>query len=158
MPAIVSGDRENEFTEDTLLQQGIKAYEDEDYGTAFQILKPLADQGDAEAQWRLGDLYLGKGDIPRDELMALNYYLLSAEAGNSVGQYKWALFSDYRRAKYGDESDNEQIFEFYLLSARQGNPNAQEALAHVYYRGLLGVERDYIVPSSARAGTPPGSR
>ncbi|MBF0784448.1 sel1 repeat family protein [Muribacter muris] len=42
--------------------QAITAYKNQDYTTAFNLLKPLAEQGLAEAQGVLGTMYgLGKG-------------------------------------------------------------------------------------------------
>ena len=39
------------------LDDGFKAYVDEDYATALRIFRPLAEQGDADAQTYLGYMY-----------------------------------------------------------------------------------------------------
>ena len=46
------------------LQDGLDAYDKKNYKKALEILKPLAEQGDAKAQFNLGGMYgLGKGVI-----------------------------------------------------------------------------------------------
>jgi len=48
------------------LVEGLAAFEAKDYTQAFHCLKPLADQGDAEAQCLIANLYhLGLG-LDRD--------------------------------------------------------------------------------------------
>ena len=42
------------------LQQGITAFDNKDFDTAYRILKPLAEQGNARAQSRLGLIYLDR--------------------------------------------------------------------------------------------------
>jgi uncharacterized protein len=48
------------------LQDGVDAYEIKDYETAYKLWLPLAEQGDAKAQYNLGVMY-GKGQgVPLD--------------------------------------------------------------------------------------------
>ena len=69
---------------------GLAAFEVGDYANAFKLLKPLADQGDAEAQCIIGNMYdLGLG-LERDILEAIEWYRKSAEQGyglasNNIG-------------------------------------------------------------------------
>ena len=46
---------------------GLTAYEDKDYAKALKIWRPLADRGDAEAQFSLGYMYAqGQGVVLGD--------------------------------------------------------------------------------------------
>lgn len=66
--------------------QGMASYRAGDYQTAFQILKPLAEQGNMEAQRRLGIMYRhGKGVAQNDEL-ALKWYRRAAQQGHVLAQ------------------------------------------------------------------------
>jgi TPR repeat protein len=42
------------------LEDGVAAYRRSDFATALRLLRPLADQGDAVAQARLGLMYEGR--------------------------------------------------------------------------------------------------
>ena len=67
-------------------EKGMTAYEAEDYATALQEFKKAAEQGLAEAQHHLGQIYrLGDG-VKEDNLQALKWYALAAEQGNSAAQ------------------------------------------------------------------------
>src|SRR5438874_281250 len=63
------------------LEDGLAAYRRDDFATAMRLLRPLADQGDAVAQARLGLLYqLGEG-VPQDYAEAVKWYRLAADQG-----------------------------------------------------------------------------
>ncbi len=47
-----------------LFEDGKAAYDNGDYATALQLWRPLADQGDAAAQFSIGITYLTKKDGP----------------------------------------------------------------------------------------------
>jgi len=54
-------------------EDGIAAYERGDYATAFILMKPLAEKGDAKAQHNLGVMYdYGRG-VPQDYTKALKW-------------------------------------------------------------------------------------
>jgi uncharacterized protein len=56
------------------LEDAVAAYRRSDFATALQLLRPLADQGDAGAQAGLGLMYeLGKG-VPKDNAEAVRWY------------------------------------------------------------------------------------
>jgi len=66
------------------------AYERGDYEMAYRLVKPLADQGEAEAQFSLGVLYYeGKG-VPQDYVEAVNWCRKAAEQGHWKAQYQLA--------------------------------------------------------------------
>lgn len=66
------------------LTAGLAAFEAKDYTNAFKLLKPIADQGDAEAQCMVANMYhLGLG-LERDVLEAVKWYKKSAEQGYGV--------------------------------------------------------------------------
>ncbi|MGH3429994.1 MAG: tetratricopeptide repeat protein [Mycobacteriales bacterium] len=57
------------------------AYERADYAAAVGILRPLAEQGDARAQYMLGLAYsLGRG-VPQDYTAAATWYQRAADRG-----------------------------------------------------------------------------
>ena len=62
-------------------QKGFAAYNSGDYATALREWEPLAQQGDANAQSNLGQMYRqGKG-VPQDDKTAVKWYTLAAKQG-----------------------------------------------------------------------------
>ena len=47
-------------------QKGVDAYDRRDYATALREWKPLAEQGNADAQFALGDMYEKGEDVSRN--------------------------------------------------------------------------------------------
>ena len=96
-----------------------------DYSQAVQRLRPLAEQGIAEAQYRLAGLYrVGKG-VDRDLDRARSLYLEAAQAGNANAQYSYALLVEKSK---GDNS-REQALVWYRRAAEQGHEAARKQLA-----------------------------
>jgi hypothetical protein len=66
--------------------EGVAAYEVRDYATALREWRPLAEQGDAGAQYNLGYMY-GEGQgVSQDYKEAIKWYRKAAEQGNVDAQ------------------------------------------------------------------------
>ena len=120
---------------------GIAAYERGDYGTAFRLMKPLAEQGDAKAQHNLGVMYdYGRG-TPQDNTKAVKWYRRAAEQGIPEAQHNLGLI--YENGQGVPRNDTEAV-KWYRRAAEQGIPEAQVNLGVKYYKGQ-GVPQDYIL-------------
>ena len=72
-------------------QKGLAAYEKGDYATVLKEWKPIAEQGDAAAQFELGIMYdYGKG-VTQDYNAAFKWFKLAAEQGYANAQYHRAI-------------------------------------------------------------------
>lgn len=60
------------------VQDGLAAANREDFATALRIWRPLADQGDAAAQYDLGFLYAAGQGVPQDYVQAYVWFDLAA--------------------------------------------------------------------------------
>src|SRR5262245_21350868 len=81
------------------------AYQRRDYATFLQLIRPLADQGDAKAQCALGSIYvLGRG-VPEDYAEALKWLRLAANHGNADAQN--SLGGMYREGQGVPQDDAE---------------------------------------------------
>lgn len=90
----------------------------------------------------LGDIYLqGKGVEP-DLVLATQYYRESAEAGDMLGQFKYALSCEFAWGM--DEPQYETAARNYRLSADQGYARAQHAFANCCAEGI-GVGYDAVL-------------
>jgi len=59
-----------------------------DYAIALREWTPLAEQGDAYAQYNLGLMYERGQGVPQDYKIATKWYKLSAEQGDVDAQHK----------------------------------------------------------------------
>ena len=66
--------------------EGLAAYERGDYESALREWEPLADQGGAQAQTRLGSMYATGDGVPMDYPKAARWYQNAAEQGNAEAQ------------------------------------------------------------------------
>jgi uncharacterized protein len=60
-------------------EDGIAAYEKGDYATALSLMRPLAEQGNADAQHSLGVMYNDGQGVPQDYAAAVSWYRKAAE-------------------------------------------------------------------------------
>ena len=70
----------------TEMEKAIEAIERGDYATAFKISLPLAEQGDAEAQYNLGFMYDHGQGVPQDDAEAVKWFRKAAEQGYARAQ------------------------------------------------------------------------
>ncbi len=107
---------------------------------ALADLRALAEQGDAQAQYRLAFVYdRGMGTPPRPK-QALQWYRAAAEQGHARAQYE--LGRIYRKGEYAPR-DAAQAQMWFRLAAEQGIAGAQYALA-VMLRDGEGAPADAV--------------
>ena len=100
------------------LNEGIDAIIKGDYATALKELRPLAEHGNAEAQYRLGRMYeFGRG-VPKDMPQALTWLRKSAAAGNANAQQELGVM--YYDGD-GVPRDEAQGVAWFQKAATQGN-------------------------------------
>ncbi len=120
--------------------EGYAAYERGDYATALREWRPLANQGDADAQTALGIMY-GKGrGVPQDYAKALKWYRKAAAQGDGGAQSNLGALYYYGR---GVPQDYAGAAKWYRKAANQGNAIGQTNLGITYYKGQ-GVLQDYV--------------
>ena len=122
------------------IDEGLAAYERGDYATALQEWAPLANQGDAEAQYFLGHMYAEGQGVPRQNGKAAVWFRQAAEQGNGYGQF--ALGYLYNKG-IGVAQDDAEAARWYRKSAEQGITVAQNNLGIMYEHGR-GVPQDYV--------------
>ncbi len=101
---------------------GLNAYQRGDYATALRIMRELADQGDADAQFSVGIMYaLGLG-VKQDYAAAVRWYRKAAEQGHSSAQNNLGI--KYHKGQ-GVTQDYVQAHMWYNLAAAQGRKFAR---------------------------------
>ena len=110
-----------------------------DYSAALRMWRPLAIQGNAEAQNALGDIYrnhsiLNNGAEPNEAAEALKWYRLAANQGNPNAQFSIGVM--YGLGQGGLEPNDIEAAKWYRLAAAQGYAPALINLALAYKDGL----------------------
>jgi TPR repeat protein len=167
-----SGDIQVFDTEEALARAGI-AYEDADYETVYELVKPLADAGNPEAVHLLGHVYLKTDRGPQ----ALSVFKQAADHGDLEALHhlggmfyegegvpldhgealKWFISAADKGYVYsqitagnmfyfgkGTEVDYEDALKWYLRAAEQGNASAQNKVGVIYADGVGSILTDLL--------------
>lgn len=159
-------------TSRSVVEQGLEAYEREDFDKAFELFSSAALEEDARAKYYLGRCYeKGQGTEP-DSVRALHWYVEAANGGNGDAQLSLADYyarnddkdaafhwckkaaeqgiaqAQYRlgcfyRDDYGVMSEEEKAAEWFKKAVAQGNTDAMVALGRCYEYGKDGVDKNY---------------
>ena len=95
------------------LDAGLKAAQAGDFQTALKEWKPLADQGDAIAQYNLGLMYAYGEGVPEDDAEAVRWYRLAADQGHAGAQYNLGVM--YANGRGVPEDDAEAVRWYRLV-------------------------------------------
>ena len=99
------------------LSAGYAAYEANDYKTALQEFRPLANQGNAKAQLHLGGMYKNGRGVIQDYKQSVKWYALAANQGNAIAQLN--LGTMYAKGK-GVTQDYVTAHMWYNVGASNG--------------------------------------
>ena len=103
------------------------------------MLFQLADEGNASAQYELGNRCEEGRGVDMDYAEAFLWYRLAAEQGHAHAQHK--LGTLYHQGK-GVEQDYAEAANWYRKAAEKGVPEAQHNLGVMFYGGE-GLPQDY---------------
>lgn len=118
------------------VKAGVDAYERGDYRTAVEKWRPAADQGNADAQFNMGQAYkLGRG-VAVDLKAAEAWYRKAALQGHeqAEGYYGLALFENGKRA---------DAVPWLQRAVSRGDARAQYILGIMLFNGD-GVAKDWV--------------
>ena len=122
------------------LEDGIAAYHGKDYKKAVELWQPLAEKGDAAAQYYLGTLFAeGKG-VERNDATAFMWFERAAKQGNADAQYN--VGASYAAGE-GVAKSYADAAKWFSRAADQGVVFAQVNLGLLYAAGN-GVPQDNI--------------
>lgn len=120
---------------------GIDAYNRGDFAAAAATWKPLAERGDAKAQYMLGQLYRrGKG-VERDYDLALKWFEAAADQGSPSAMYWLGWMYDNKKGMWLWHPD--KAFAWYLKAGEAGDVEAEVKLADIYLTNSY-TQRDEV--------------
>ena len=138
-----------------IVQRGVEAWQRGDFDAAVKQWRPLADKGDADAQFNMGQAYrLGRG-VPADLRIAQSWYQKAAAQGHELAQGNLGLLL-YEGGKRAE------ALPWIRKAAGRGDPRAQYVLGVEMTNGDI-VPRDFprayaLMTRAASKGLPPAAK
>lgn len=120
-------------------QQGYTAYQAGNYAQALRLWQPLAQKGNAEAQFALGLMYDKGQGVAQTDRQAAAWYQKAADQGDADAQLNLGLM--YANGR-GVAKNYQQAAAWWQKAADQGDAEAQYNLGLMYYNGQ-GMARNY---------------
>ncbi len=99
-------------------QAGLDAYKKGDYTGAAKEWRPLAESGDAVAQYNMGLLYIDGKGVPQNPAEAVNWFRRAAEQDYAQAQHN--LGAMYGSGQ-GVKRDYVQAYKWLNICAAKGN-------------------------------------
>jgi TPR repeat protein len=114
------------------INEAFAAYGRGDYATALRLLRPLADKGNANAQYNLGNMYMDGQGVPQNDAEAVKWFRRAADQGFIDAQSNLGgMYMDGR----GVPLNHAEALKWLRLAAHQGDPEAQANLGNMYIKG-----------------------
>jgi TPR repeat protein len=114
------------------LSEGIIAESKGNYDKALQELRPLAAQGNVNAEVEIGAMYRYGQGVPVDYVQAFNWYSKAASKGNTQAQISVGTL--YENGQ-GVLQDFTRAAMWFSKAAEKGSPPAEFQLGLMYARG-----------------------
>lgn len=121
-------------------QTGVDAYQKGDYEAALDAWRPLAEAGEAEAQFYLGTLYYHGEGVPQSTADAARWYRRAADQGHAAAQHNLGVM---RYAGEGMPQDQREALGWFRRAAERGHGAAQYNLGIMYAEGQ-GTPQDNV--------------
>ena len=115
------------------MSQALAAFQAGRYQQALKIWSPLAEKGDANAQYNLGLLYRNGQGVERNDRLALVWFTRAAAQGLLDAQYNTGLM--YMEGR-GVAISRVDAFKWWELAASKGHAESQHNLAVMYAYGI----------------------
>lgn len=136
------------------VKTGVDAWTQGDYVKAVGEWRPLANAGDADAQFNMGQAYkLGRG-VPTDVPIAMEWFRKAAEQGHLRAEDNYGILLFQQGAQ-------EQAVPYLRKSAERGEPRAQYILGTALFNGEF-VGKDWVqayalMTRAAKSGLTPAT-
>lgn len=116
------------------LEKGLAAFYSQDYTTALSLLKPLADEGNAEAQCVIANMHhLGLG-VERNILEAIKWYMKSSKLGYAIASNN--LAGIYLSGDEGIRANPIEANKWFQKSREQGFVNSPVSSDYLNLTGV----------------------
>jgi len=108
-------------TAETLVN-AVDAMRSGNFAEAFCIMRPLAEAGDADAQYNIGWMYLNGYGLRVDDRIALSWWQQASEQGHSDASFSIGMLYSLGEGEVSKNTD--QAIDYYLLAADDGHEDS----------------------------------
>lgn len=115
------------------LDDGLAAFREGNYAKAFNSWKPLAESGDADAQYNVGLLYMNGLSVKKNSRTARTLFMAAAKQGQADAQYNLGLMYYEGNTVF---RSNKDAFNWWKKAAAQNHAPAQYNLGILYAFGI----------------------
>ncbi|MCX7366957.1 MAG: tetratricopeptide repeat protein [Alphaproteobacteria bacterium] len=122
------------------LEDGLAAYKAEDFDAALRLLRPLAEQGEAPAQWGLGAMYSSGQGVLFNPEAAVSWFRKAADQGHANSEFGLGVI--YENG-FGVQQSNTEAMSWYRKAVDHGHAAAAYNLGVMYDDGI-GIARDQV--------------
>ena len=140
------------------LEDAKAAIENQDFAKAYELIYPLAEGGNAEAQTTLGTLYINGQGVEKDITKGLSLIMKAGAQGFEPARIA-ALNLCIKLGKQGDakaiynvgymclngwggELDSNECMQWLETAAKLGHIRSGNVLSQIYTKGLYGITPD----------------
>jgi TPR repeat protein len=120
-------------------EDAVDAHARGDYAKALRLVRPLANDGDAAAQFNLALMYVTGQGVQQDNTAAALWFRKAADQGYALAQSNLGVL--YRDGR-GVPQDHTEAVKWFRKAADQGDAVAQYLLGEQYAKGG-GVSQDF---------------
>ena len=120
-------------------EDALDAHARGDYAKALRLIRPLANDGDAAAQFNLGLMYVTGQGVQQDDAAAALWFRKAAEQGYALAQTNLGVLC---RDGRGVAQDETEAVNWFRKAADQGDAVAEFLLGNQYAFGK-GIPQDY---------------
>ena len=104
------------------LDDAVGAMRTGNFAVAYCIMRPLADSGDADAQYNIGWMYLNGYGLRIDDSLALEWWQKASQQGHTDASFSIGML--YSLGEGEVTKDLDKAIDYYLLAVEDGHEDA----------------------------------
>ena len=114
------------------LDDAVEAMRTGNFAEAYCIMRPLADGGDADAQYNIGWMYLNGYGLRVNDSLALDWWEKASRQGHTDANFSIGML--YSLGEGEVPKDSTKAIDYYLLAAQVGQEDAIAILQSMMMR------------------------
>lgn len=114
------------------LDDAVEAMRTGDFAEAYCIIRPLADHGDADAQYNIGWMYLNGYGLRVNDALALEWWQRASKQGHIEASFSIGMLYSLGEGRVAKDLD--LAIDYYLLAARNEQEDAIALLQSMMMR------------------------
>ena len=114
------------------LEGAVTAMRTGDFAEAYCIMRPLAERGDADAQYNIGWMYLNGYGLRVNESLVLEWWKKASAQGHTDASFSIGML--YSLGDGEVPKDSSKAIDYYLLAVKEGHEDAITILKSMMMR------------------------